>query len=109
MVRSGSRGSKAASRLCVTGTRAGAFSSPRLAAGTMNGSGVSKTNLRMPCAMRRMVASASGRSRPKIDRPAIDQSMQSATGRHRFWPPRGFFACVCSGQTIGWPSRRQTM
>jgi hypothetical protein len=79
--------------------------------GTMNGLGLLMTYFQIPLAIRRIVFSASGRFRPKIDGHGIDQSMISAAVRHGFsFPDRtsgeSGAPCVGSGQTIGRPSQR---
>lgn len=78
-------------------------------AGTMNGSGLSSTNLRMPWAMRRMVASARGFLRSKMLLPWMLQSMHSDMGRQACCPALGFLAWVRAGQTMGRPSHRATI
>ncbi|SPV21805.1 Uncharacterised protein [Burkholderia gladioli] len=80
---------------------------------TMNGSALFTTNFMMPRAMRRIVASFSGRSRSKIDGHGIVQSMQSAAVRQGANLPARTAApfgspCVGVGHTIGSPSRRAT-
>jgi hypothetical protein len=70
----------------VTGVELAAF--PRLTElrqvrrGTTNGVGLFTTNFMMPSAMRRMVFSASGFLRSKIDGQGMLQSMISAAVRH---------------------------
>lgn len=76
----------------------------------MYGLGLLTTYRMTPCAIRRSVASASGRSRSKMLGQGRDQSMQLAAVSHGFKPLpfAGFCACVAAGQTIGIPSQRAT-
>ncbi|OQB77822.1 MAG: hypothetical protein BWX88_05241 [Planctomycetes bacterium ADurb.Bin126] len=76
---------------------------------TMNGSAALTTNRSMPRAIRRSVASASGRFRSKMDGHGRLQSMHSAAARQGFRPRASHFcrgAWVRLGQTIFSPSQR---
>ena len=80
----------------------------------MNGRLASITYRCTPRAMRRIVASASGRSRSKMLGVGMDQLMHSAAVRQGLsardlTPVEPGAPCVGAGQTIGLPSRRARM